>query len=176
MKNFKFSIVICMFLFSFWDISAQDEEVYYNDTLTKKFFQIKKDFSKKTFESTYYTIQIFYGNLNEADSIYNNFRENYEDVQVLINQPHLNQTLNTISSNNSCVQVLGFYDSPEDYVAGNLQSEAFEHVEEENPFDGDMNKQYNADIMEEEYSEEDDNTASSVEVQAGTIYMGQDTI
>ena len=81
MKNFKFSIVICMFLFSFWDISAQDEDVYYNDTLTKKFFQIKKDFSKKTFESTYYTIQIFYGSLNEADSIHNDFKENYEDVK-----------------------------------------------------------------------------------------------
>ena len=81
MKNFKFLIVICMFLFSFWDISAQDEDVYYNDTLTKKFFQIKKDFSKKTFESTYYTIQIFYGSLNEADSIHNDFRENYEDVK-----------------------------------------------------------------------------------------------
>ena len=81
MKNFKFSIVICMFLFSLWDISAQDEDVYYNDTLTKKFFQIKKDFSKKTFESTYYTIQIFYGSLNEADSIHNDFRENYKDVK-----------------------------------------------------------------------------------------------
>ena len=81
MKNFKFSIVICMLLSSFWNTSAQDEGVYYNDSLTKKFFQIKKDFSKKTFESTYYTIQIFYGNLNEADSIYNDFKENYQDVK-----------------------------------------------------------------------------------------------
>lgn len=70
-----------MFLFSYWDICAQDEDVYYNDTLTKKFFQIKKDFSKKTFESTYYTIQIFYGNLSEADSIYNDFNENYENTK-----------------------------------------------------------------------------------------------
>ena len=81
MKNFKFSIVVCVFLFSLWDIYAQDENVYYNDTLTKKFFQIKKDFSKKTFESTYYTIQIFYGSLNEADSIHNDFRENYKDIK-----------------------------------------------------------------------------------------------
>ena len=81
MKNFKFSIVICMLLSSFWNTSAQDEDVNYNDTLTKKFFQIKKDFSKKTFESTYYTIQIFYGSLNEADSIYNDFKQNYEDVK-----------------------------------------------------------------------------------------------
>ena len=81
MKNFKFSIIICMLLSSFWNTSAQDEDVNYNDTLTKKFFQIKKDFSKKTFESTYYTIQIFYGSLNEADSIYNDFKENYQDVK-----------------------------------------------------------------------------------------------
>ena len=81
MKNFKFSIVICMLLSSFWNTSAQDEGVYYNDSLTKKFFQIKKDFSKKTFESTYYTIQIFYGSLNDADSIYNDFKENYEDIK-----------------------------------------------------------------------------------------------
>ena len=81
MKKVKFFIAICLLLSTFWDISAQDEDVYYNDTLTKKFFQIKKDFSKKTFESTYYTIQIFYGSLNEADSIYNDFKENYEDVK-----------------------------------------------------------------------------------------------
>ena len=81
MKNSKFFIVIGMFLFSFWDISAQDENVDYNDSITKKFFQIKKDFSKKTFESTYYTIQIFYGSLNEADSIYMDFKQNYEDVK-----------------------------------------------------------------------------------------------
>ena len=81
MKNSKFLIVICMFLFSLWDISAQDEDVHYNDSITKKFFQIKKDFSKKTFESTYYTIQIFYGSLNEADSIYSDFKQNYKDVK-----------------------------------------------------------------------------------------------
>jgi len=81
MKNSKFFIVIGMFLFSFWDISAQDEDVHYNDSITKKFFQIKKDFSKKTFESTYYTIKIFYGSLDEADSIYMDFKKNYEDVK-----------------------------------------------------------------------------------------------
>ena len=59
------------------------------------------------------------------------------------------------------VQVLGFYDSPEDYVAGNLQSQAFEHVEEEEPFEGDMNKQYNTELIdEEEYSESEDYSLS----------------
>ena len=39
-------------------LNAQDENVIYNDTLTKNLFQIKKDYSKRIFESTYYTIQI----------------------------------------------------------------------------------------------------------------------
>ena len=82
MKKLIFLTTIYLLSFSFWKISAQDEDVFYNDTLTKKFFQIKKDFSKKTFESTYYTIQIFYGSLNEADSIYNDFKENYKDVKL----------------------------------------------------------------------------------------------
>ena len=81
MKKVKFLIAVCMILLSFWDVSAQDEDVFYNDTLTKKFFQIKKDFSKKTFESTYYTIQIFYGSLNEANSIYNNFKKTYKNTK-----------------------------------------------------------------------------------------------
>ena len=69
------------------------------------------------------------------------------------------------------VQVLGFYDSPEDYVAGNLLDDAFEYVEEETPFEGDMNKQYNTDIIEE-YSEEDDVTSNSVEsAQHGPVKM-----
>ena len=41
------------------------------------------------------------------------------------------------------VQILGYYDSPEDYVAGNLQSSKFESVEKETPFEGNMNIQYN---------------------------------
>ena len=83
MKKVEFLIAICLFLFSIWDISAQDEDVFYNDTLTKKFFQIKKDFSKKTFESTYYTIQIFYGSLNDADSISDAFKKYVSEVKNL---------------------------------------------------------------------------------------------
>lgn len=71
-----------MFLSSFWNTSAQDENVNYNDTLTKKFFEIKKDFSKKTFESTYYTIQIFYGSLYQANSIYRDFRNKYSGTRA----------------------------------------------------------------------------------------------
>lgn len=81
MKKFRFLITIYLLSFSFWNISAQDEDVFYNDTLTKKLFQIKKDFSKRKFESSYYTIQIFYGSLNVADSIYNDFKENFKETE-----------------------------------------------------------------------------------------------
>jgi len=53
------------------------------------------------------------------------------------------------------VQILGFYDSPEDYVAGNLQSEKFESVEDENPFEGNMNIQYNQDLDIHDIPEDD---------------------
>ena len=43
------------------------------------------------------------------------------------------------------VEILGYYDSPEDYVSGNLASSKFEIFEEEKPFDGGMNIQYNMD-------------------------------
>jgi len=90
------------------------------------------------------------------------------------NRRHSRELFKLLRENYDDVQVLGFYDSPEDYVAGNLLSEAFEHVEEETPFEGDMNKQYNPDMIEEEYSEDDDNTASSVEVQE--IVKAQDQL
>merc|ERR1712227_478939 len=99
------------------------------------------------------------------------------EVKILAetrNRKHSRELFKILRENYDDVQVLGFYDSPEDYVAGNLLSEAFEHVEEETPFEGDMNKQYNPDMIEEEYSEDDDNTASSVEVQE--IVKAQDQL
>ena len=69
-------IILCNYL------NAQDENVIYNDTLTKNLFQIKKDFSKRIFESTYYTIQIYFGSLDVADSILNDFKENFKDIKT----------------------------------------------------------------------------------------------
>ena len=60
---------------------AQDISIIYDDTLTKKFFEIKKNYSKRIFESTFYTIQIYYGGLEEADSIHKNFKENYQEIK-----------------------------------------------------------------------------------------------
>lgn len=68
-------------MLSFSPVLSQDQNVNYKDSLTKKLFSIKKDYSKRIFQSTYYTIQIYYGNLEEADSIYNDFIENNSDIK-----------------------------------------------------------------------------------------------
>ena len=78
------------------------------------------------------------------------------EVKILAetrNRRHSRELFKILRADYDDVQVLGFYDSPEDYVAGNLQGSAFDACDEEEPFKGDMNKQYNADIIDEEYSE-----------------------
>ena len=77
----KFLISLILFFLSHSVANAQDENVIYNDTLTQKLFQIKKDYSKRIFESTYYTIQIYFGDLKNADSILIDFQENYEGIK-----------------------------------------------------------------------------------------------
>ena len=77
----KFLISLILIFFGHSVANAQDENVIYNDTLTQKLFQIKKDYSKRIFESTYYTIQIYFGDLKNADSILIDFQENYKGVK-----------------------------------------------------------------------------------------------
>ena len=71
-------ISVCLFSIS---VNGQENSIRYNDTLTKKFYNLKKEFSKRVFESTFYTIQIYYGGLEEADSILEDFRENYQEIK-----------------------------------------------------------------------------------------------
>ena len=71
-------IGVCLFSIS---VNGQENSIRYNDTLTKKFYNLKKEYSKRVFESTFYTIQIYYGGLEEADSIHENFRENYQEIK-----------------------------------------------------------------------------------------------
>ena len=77
----KFLISLILFFLCHSIANAQDENVIYNDTLTQKLFQIKKDYSKRIFESTYYTIQIYFGDLKSADSILIDFQENHEGIK-----------------------------------------------------------------------------------------------
>jgi len=77
----KFFSLLALFILCNFSVNAQDENVIYNDSLTKNLFKIKKDYSKKIFESTYYTIQIYFGSLDEADSILNDFKENFKETK-----------------------------------------------------------------------------------------------
>ena len=77
----KFLILLIIFFLSHSSANAQDENVVYNDTLTQKLFQIKKEYSKRVFESTYYTIQIYFGDLKSADSILVDFQEKNEGIK-----------------------------------------------------------------------------------------------
>ena len=81
MSKVQFLLVfigICLFSIP---LNGQEKNIIYNDTVTKKFFELKKDYSKRIFESTFYTIQIYYGDIKEADSILEDFRENYQEIK-----------------------------------------------------------------------------------------------
>ena len=71
------------------------------------------------------------------------------------NRKHSRELFKILRESYDDVQVLGYYDSPEDYVAGNLQSSKFESVEDETPFEGQMNIQYNQDLDLEDIQEDD---------------------
>jgi len=70
------------------------------------------------------------------------------------NRKHSRELLKLIRDNYEDVQVIGYYDSPEDYVAGNLKSSKFDEVDEETPFEGNMNIQYNVDRRQTQGDEE----------------------
>ena len=63
------------------------------------------------------------------------------------NRKHSKELFKLMRESYGEVEIIGYYDSPEDYVAGNLQNDKFAHVEEEAPFEGNMNIQYNVDRL-----------------------------
>ena len=76
--------ILLVFMGVFLSVNSlynQENSIRYNDTLTKKFYDLKKDYSKRVYESTFYTIQIYYGGLEDADSILEDFRENYQEIK-----------------------------------------------------------------------------------------------
>merc|ERR1719336_2542987 len=96
-------------------------------------------------------------------------RENTFNVGVRIlaetrNRKHSKELFKLLRESYDEVQVHGFYESPQDYVSGNLHSDKFEHLEEETPFEGPVNIQYNQDLenMEAIAEEEADSAVSSV--------------
>tara|TARA_X000000950_G_scaffold85533_1_gene107658 strand:- start:2017 stop:2397 length:381 start_codon:yes stop_codon:yes gene_type:complete len=81
MLNIRFLVVFIGFYLYSNSLNCQENSIRYNDTITKKFYDLKKDYSKRIFESTFYTIQIYFGDLKKADSILEDFRENYQEIK-----------------------------------------------------------------------------------------------
>ena len=81
MLKIRFLLVFTSVYLYSGSLNGQENSIRYNDTLTKKFYDLKKEYSKRVYESTFYTIQIYYGGLLEADSILEDFRENYQEIK-----------------------------------------------------------------------------------------------
>ena len=73
-----------------YSVKAQDQNIKFNDTLTEKFLKIKKEYDKREYETTFYTIQIFYGSLKKADSILNDFKLSFREInsELLFETPN----------------------------------------------------------------------------------------
>ncbi|MED5269210.1 MAG: SPOR domain-containing protein [Bacteroidota bacterium] len=52
------------------------------DSSIIKLLKLKTDYNKKIYESSFYTIQIYYGDLKEADSILKMFSEEFEEIKT----------------------------------------------------------------------------------------------
>ncbi len=52
------------------------------DSLINKLLDLKIDYNKKIYESSFYTIQIYYGDLKEADSISKVFSQEFEEIKT----------------------------------------------------------------------------------------------
>ncbi|MFL2628805.1 MAG: SPOR domain-containing protein [Candidatus Marisimplicoccus sp.] len=52
------------------------------DSSINKLLDLKIDYNKKIYESSFYTIQIYYGDLKEADSISKVFSQEFEEIKT----------------------------------------------------------------------------------------------
>jgi len=52
------------------------------DSSINKLLKLKTDYNKKIYESSFYTIQIYYGDLKEADSISKVFSQEFEEIKT----------------------------------------------------------------------------------------------
>jgi len=106
-------------------------------------------------------------------------RQNTFSVGVRIlaetrNRKHSREMFKLLKENYEDVTVLGFYESPQDYVSGNLNSEKFDNFDEETPFEGKMNRQYHEDLQSDESSpEEEEGEGDSTD--SGTSTLALDT-
>jgi len=82
-KRAKIVVLFYLFLLISCPLIGQEINQSINqDSSIYKLLKLKTDYNKKIFESSFYTIQIFYGDLKEADSISKVFSEEFEEIKT----------------------------------------------------------------------------------------------
>jgi len=82
-KQLKILVFFYLFLFISYPIIGQEiNESISQDSSIQKLLKLKTDYNKKIYESSFYTIQIYYGDLKEADSISKVFSEKFEEIKT----------------------------------------------------------------------------------------------
>ena len=82
-KTLKISVSIYLFLLISVSLIGQEiNQSTSQDSSISKLLKLKTDYNKRMYNSSYYTIQIYYGNLSEADSILKVFSEEFEEIST----------------------------------------------------------------------------------------------
>ncbi len=71
---FSFSLINCALTY------AQSENlIVTEDSLISKLMSVKKEIDRDSYESQFFTIQLYYGNLIEAEKVFEKFKENFPE-------------------------------------------------------------------------------------------------
>ena len=82
-KRGKIVVLFYLFLLITTSLIGQENNQSINqDSSITKLLKLKTDYNKKIYESSFYTIQIYYGDLKEADSILKVFSEEFEEIET----------------------------------------------------------------------------------------------
>ena len=82
-KRLKISVFFYLFMFISSALYGQEiNQSMSQDSSIIKLLKLKTDYNKKVYESSFYTIQIYYGDLKEADSILKMFSEEFEEIKT----------------------------------------------------------------------------------------------
>ena len=82
-KRGKIVVLFYLFLLITPSLTGQENnQSIHQDSSITKLLKLKTDYNKKIYESSFYTIQIYYGDLKEADSILKVFSEEFEEIET----------------------------------------------------------------------------------------------
>ncbi len=82
-KRGKIVVLFYLFLLITNPLIGQENNQSINqDSSITKLLKLRTEYNKKVFESSFYSIQIYYGDLKEADSILKVFSEEFEEIET----------------------------------------------------------------------------------------------